>query len=82
LAVSDLIKGSPQVVDAQKLTASLNTDKSRFLTLCYALATILDVSEVLMQPHFDPASRQKNCLLSPRFHHDRNSNCGSEAREF
>lgn len=53
LAVSALIKGSSQVVDAQKLTASLNTDKSRFLTLCYALATILDVSRVLMQPHFD-----------------------------
>jgi hypothetical protein len=43
LAVSALIKGTSQVVDAQKLTASLNTDKSRFLTLCYAFATMLDV---------------------------------------
>lgn len=72
LAVSDLIKGSSQVVDAQKLTASLNTDKSRFLTLCYALATILDVSGVLMQPHFDRVFCRKIRLVLPRFHHDRN----------
>jgi hypothetical protein len=69
LAVSALIKGSSQVVDAQKLTASLNTDKSRFLTLCYALATILDVPNVLMQPHFEPGSCRKNPTLSPPFYH-------------
>jgi hypothetical protein len=66
-AVSALIKGASQVVDAQKLTASPNTDKSRFLTLCYALATMLDVLAVLMQPR---VFRLKNRLLSPRFFHD------------
>ncbi|CEJ87156.1 exported hypothetical protein [Hyphomicrobium sp. GJ21] len=49
LAVSALSKGSAQEVDAQKLTASLNTDKSRFLTLCYVLATRLDALCDLMQ---------------------------------
>jgi hypothetical protein len=49
LAVSVLSKGSAQEVDAQKLTASLNTDKSRFLTLCYVLATRLDDPIGLMQ---------------------------------
>lgn len=44
-----LSKGSAHKVDAQKLTASLNTDKSRFLTLCYASATMLDGLTVLMQ---------------------------------
>jgi hypothetical protein len=69
LAASDLIKGSSQVVDAQKLTASLNTDKSRFLTLCYALATILDVSRDLMQPHFDREFHPKNRTVLPPFDH-------------
>jgi hypothetical protein len=69
-AVSALIKGASQVVDAQKLTASPNTDKSRFLTLCYALATMLDVFAVLMQPHFLRVFRLKNRLLSPRFFQD------------
>jgi hypothetical protein len=73
LAVSPLVKGSSQVVDAQKLTASRNTDKSRFLTLCYALATMLDVLRFLMQPHFHRVSRPKKRLLSPRFLHDRTS---------
>lgn len=49
LAVSLLFKGPAHEVDAQKLTASLNTDKSRFLTLCYAPATLLDDLIVLMQ---------------------------------
>jgi hypothetical protein len=44
LAVSLLSKGSAYEVDAQKLTASPNTDKSRFLTLCYVLATLLTIS--------------------------------------
>jgi hypothetical protein len=69
LAVSALIKGSSQVVDAQKLTASRNTDKSRFLTLCYALATILDAVSYLMQPHFDRGLRPKKCPLSPHVLH-------------
>jgi hypothetical protein len=55
------------VVDAQKLTASRNTDKSRFLTLCYALATMLDVFHVLMQPHFQRVSGPKKRPLPPRF---------------
>jgi hypothetical protein len=70
-AVSALVKGSSQVVDAQKLTASRNTDKSRFLTLCYALATMLDVLSILMQPHFHCDFRPKKCPRSPRFFHDR-----------
>jgi hypothetical protein len=70
-AVSALVKGSSQVVDAQKLTASRNTDKSRFLTLCYALATMLDVLSILMQPHFHCGFRPKKCPQSPRFFHDR-----------
>lgn len=78
LAASALIKGSSQVVDAQKLTASLNTDKSRFLTLCYALATILDVSRDLMQPHFDRVLHPKNRTLSPPFYHVRSRKCGGE----
>ncbi|MBS0237994.1 MAG: hypothetical protein JSR89_06185 [Proteobacteria bacterium] len=68
--MSALIKGASQVVDAQKLTASPNTDKSRFLTLCYALATMLDVVAVLMQPHFLRVFGEKNDLLSPRIFHD------------
>jgi hypothetical protein len=72
-AVSALIKGSSQVVDAQKLTASRNTDKSRFLTLCYALATMLDVYCILMQPHFHRRFRPKKRSLWPRFFHDRES---------
>jgi hypothetical protein len=52
LAVSLLFKGSAHEVDAQKLTASLSTDKSRFLTLCYVSATLLDALTVLMQPTF------------------------------
>jgi hypothetical protein len=70
LAVSSLVKGSSQVVDAQKLTASRNTDKSRFLTLCYALATMLDVFVVLMQPLFQLVPGPKNCVLLPSFLHD------------
>ena len=68
--MSALIKGASQVVDVQKLTASPNTDKSRFLTLCYGLATMLDADAVLMQPHFLRVFRPKNRLLSPRFLHD------------
>jgi hypothetical protein len=71
LAVSALIKGSSQVVDAQKLAASPNTDKSRFLTMCYALATILDVSSILMQPHFDLVPRAQKHRACHSFFHDR-----------
>jgi hypothetical protein len=59
-AVSALSKGSSQEVDGQKLTASPDTDKSRFLTFCYALETFLDERANLMQaPNFQRPSRPK-----------------------
>jgi hypothetical protein len=59
-AASTLRKGSSQEVDGQKLTASPGTDKSRFLTFCYALETFLDGRANLMQAsNFQRRSRPK-----------------------
>jgi len=48
-AASSLSKGSLEEVDEQRLAASPDTDKSRFLTFCYALETFLDAPANLMQ---------------------------------
>jgi hypothetical protein len=54
-AVSSSGEGSSQEVDGQWLTASSDTDKSRFLTFCYATETILDGGAILMQAPPSPS---------------------------
>jgi hypothetical protein len=48
-AASSLSKGSLEEVDEQRLAASPDTDKSRFLTIYYAFETFLDARLNLMQ---------------------------------